>query len=119
MNHNGLIHLFVKFLNILFSWLLSSSTKNKKERKSNKKILTLRKKSPPDKSSTLCEPGNILSGTPSLYHWIVGVGDPSALQFSVAGSCLGIIEFVGCSMILGGCVAVNIFLRIGLDNYIK
>lgn len=85
---------------------LFSNKKYSKDLLSN--LLTFRKNNPPDNSKTLWEPGNIFNGTPSLYHCIVGVGDPSALQFNVAGSCFGIIESVGCSMIFGGWNPVKI-----------
>lgn len=65
--------------------------------------LTLRKNKPPAGSVILWEPGSIFSGTPSLNHWIVGVGEPSALQLSVAGSCRGTVVSIGCSTIRGGC----------------
>lgn len=64
-------------------------------------FVTFRKNSPPAGRNIRCDPGRILSGTPSLYHWIVGVGEPSALQFNVAGSCLGTIVSIGCSIIRG------------------
>jgi len=65
--------------------------------------LTLRKNNPPAGSVMRWEPGSIFSGTPSLYHWMVGVGDPSALQLRVAGSCRGTVVSMGCSTIRGGC----------------
>uniref|UniRef100_A0A1B0B0V7 Uncharacterized protein n=1 Tax=Glossina palpalis gambiensis TaxID=67801 RepID=A0A1B0B0V7_9MUSC len=34
---------------------------------------------------------------------MVGIGEPSALQLSVAGSCLGTVVSMGCSTIRGGC----------------
>lgn len=64
-------------------------------------MLTLRKKSPPAGKSIRWEPGNIFKGTPSLYHWIVEA--PSALQFNVAGSCLGTVVSIGCSVMRGIC----------------
>lgn len=52
-------------------------------------------------------PGSTLSDSPSLYHSTDGKGDPSALQFSVAGSCLGTIASMGCSLIRGYSKAEN------------
>lgn len=48
--------------------------------------LTFRKNRPPAGRNRRCDPGKIFNGTPSLNHWMVGVGVPSALQFNVAGS---------------------------------
>lgn len=62
---------------------------------------TFKKKSPPAGNSMRCEPGSIFSNSPSLYHSIVGVGTPSALQFNVAGSCLGTTISLGFSVIFG------------------
>ncbi len=62
---------------------------------------TLRKNNPPAGNSIRWDPGNIFNGTPSLYHWIVGEGVPSALQFNVAGSCLGTVVSIGCSVMRG------------------
>jgi len=64
--------------------------------------LTLRKNNPPAGKVMRWEPGRIFRGTPSLYHWMVGVGLPSALQLSVAGSCRGTVVSMGCSTIRGG-----------------
>lgn len=65
--------------------------------------ITFKKNNPPAGKNILCDPGNIFNGTPSLYHCMVGGGDPSALQFNVAGSCLGTVVSIGCSIILGVC----------------
>lgn len=62
---------------------------------------TFRKNKPPAGSRILCDPGSALIGSPSLNHVIVGVGIPSALQLSVAGSCRGTMTSRGCSVILG------------------
>lgn len=64
-------------------------------------ILTLRKNKPPAGKIIRCEPGSSFNGSPSLYHVMVGVGVPSALQFSVTGSYLGTITSNGCSVIRG------------------
>lgn len=48
--------------------------------------LTFRKNNPPAGKIIRCTPGSTLSGSPSLYHVIVGEGTPSALQFNVTGS---------------------------------
>lgn len=48
--------------------------------------LTRRKNNPPAGKIMRCNPGSTLSGSPSLYHVIVGVGTPSTLQFNVTGS---------------------------------
>lgn len=66
--------------------------------------LTLRKNNPPA-GSTILEPGSTFKRSPSLYHSIVGFGDPSALQFNVAGSCFGTITSNGCSVIRGYSIA--------------
>jgi len=68
----------------------------------NLRPLTLRKNNPPAGRVMRWEPGRIFRGTPSLYHWMVGVGLPSALQLSVAGSCRGTVVSMGCSTIRGG-----------------
>lgn len=38
---------------------------------------------------------------PSTHQLTIGVGDPSALQLRVTGSCLGTIVSLGCSIIRG------------------
>lgn len=45
---------------------------------------------------------SVSTRSPSLYHSIVGVGRPSALQFRVVGSPLETITSEGCSTIRGG-----------------
>lgn len=41
-------------------------------------------------------------GDPFLYHWIVGGGDPLAMQGRVATDCNGKVWFVGPNSISGG-----------------
>lgn len=63
-----------------------------------------RKNNDPDGNRTRCDLlsfGLVLTGSPSLYHSIVGSGLPSALQFSVTGSFFGTTISLGCSVILG------------------
>lgn len=62
-------------------------------------LTTRRKKSEPAGRSTRLAEG--FTSSPSLYHSIVGVGNPSALQFRVAGSCRGTLVSTGCSAIRG------------------
>lgn len=64
---------------------------------------TLRKNKAPDGSRTRCDPAAILTGFPSLNHRMLGIGEPSALQFSVTGSCRGTVVSIGCSVIRGIC----------------
>jgi len=47
-----------------------------------------------------------LSSIPSLYHKIVGFGEPSDLQFNVTGSFRGTTVSNGCSTIRGEVKAV-------------
>lgn len=67
---------------------------------------TMRKKNKdPLGSSILWDRGSSLSvstRSPSLYHSMVGVGRPSALQFKVVGSPLETMTSEGCSTIRGG-----------------
>lgn len=51
-----------------------------------------------DRGSSL----SVSTRSPSLYHSMVGVGRPSALQFKVVGSPLETMTSEGCSTILGG-----------------
>lgn len=64
-------------------------------------LLTFRKNSPPAGKTILWLPGSTFNFSPSLNQSILGLGDPSALQFNVAGSCLGTITSIGCSVIRG------------------
>jgi hypothetical protein len=64
-------------------------------------IFTFRKNNEPAGIRILCVGGPILTRAPSLYHSIVGSGTPSALQFSVTGSCRGTTTLRGCSVIFG------------------
>lgn len=50
------------------------------------KMFTLRKNKAPDGNKTRCDPAAILTGFPSLNHRMLGIGEPSALQFNVTGS---------------------------------
>lgn len=68
---------------------------------------TLRKNRAPDGNKTRCEPAAILTGFPSLNHRILGIGEPSALQFNVSGSCRGTVVSIGCSVIRGICKPVT------------
>lgn len=61
--------------------------------------LTFRKNNPPAGSTILWLPDSTLSFSPSLNQSMVD--GPSALQFNVAGSCLGTITSMGCSVIRG------------------
>lgn len=62
-------------------------------------MLTLRKKRfPVGKIFRCCDD---LSNIPSLYHKIVGFGEPSDLQFNVTGSFRGTTVSIGCSTIRG------------------
>lgn len=45
--------------------------------------------------------GEVLTGSPSLNHSIVGSGRPSALQFKVTGSFFATMISEGCSVIRG------------------
>lgn len=69
---------------------------------SRREWTTLRKNKSPDGRNIWWADPWILTISPSLYHSILGFGEPSALQFSVTGSCLGTVASRGCSMILGG-----------------
>jgi len=63
-----------------------------------------RKNSCPLGSSMRCELGfslAVTTGCPLRYHVITGVGSPSALQLSVAGSFLATYWSSGCSVIRG------------------
>lgn len=60
---------------------------------------TLKKKSAPAGRIIRCE--SDWSSFPFLYHSTVGCGSPSAIQFSVTGSCRGTTTSNGCSVILG------------------
>lgn len=64
---------------------------------------TFRKNKAPDGSKTRCEPAAMFTGFPSLNQRILGIGDPSALQFNVTGSCRGTVVSIGCSVIRGIC----------------
>lgn len=64
-------------------------------------IHTFKKNSPPAGRKILCDPVLPFNCTPSLYQDIIGDGVPSALQFKVAGSCLGTVVSIGCSLIRG------------------
>jgi hypothetical protein len=48
-----------------------------------------------------------LSSIPSLYHKIVGFGEPSDLQFNVTGSFRGTTVSIGCSTIRGDVKAIK------------
>jgi len=63
--------------------------------------LTFKKNKPPAGSIMRCEPASVFSSRPSLNHWIVGVGLPSALQLNVYGSFFGTVVSIGCSMMCG------------------
>jgi len=64
-------------------------------------MYTLRKNKPPAGSIMRCEPVSVFSSRPSLNHWMVGVGLPSAWQLNVNGSFFGTVVSMGCSMIRG------------------
>lgn len=68
---------------------------------------TFRKNRAPDGSKTRCDPGAIFTGVPSLYHLMLGIGAPSALQFNVTGSWRGTVVSMGCSVIRGICKPVS------------
>lgn len=64
---------------------------------------TFRKNKPPAGRNTRCDPGWFFSSVPSLYQCMMGIGEPSALQFNVTGSWRGTVVSIGCSIILGIC----------------
>lgn len=67
-------------------------------------FIVLRKNKEPAGSRTrwdLLSIGDVLTGSPSLNHSIVGSGLPSALQFNVTGSFFATIMSEGCSVMRG------------------